>query len=108
MKFSDYLKSNIISKGKIQIVPTRTKDILENIKEKDVLDKINTLLTEANKKLKRDFPSYTQMKYKFVVDEENKLDEMNIDEEKKEKLKKRWLTLNSELAKIQMDWEEKN
>jgi len=106
---SDDLEKNSIRSGRIEIVTTRTKDLLETVNlEKDVVTKINRLLNEANKKLRRDVP-LLQLKYKFVSEEvkPKKLDELNLDEEKREKIKKRWLTLNSELTKIQMEWEEK-
>ena len=47
-------------------------------------------------------------KLQDVISNARLLDESKIDVEKREKIKKRWLTLNSELVKIQMDWEEKN
>ena len=115
MKLKDYLnlssldvEKNSIRSGKIELVSTKTKDLLEtNLLGEDVVSKINRLLNEANKKLKRDAP-FQQVRYKFVSEETlaKNVDD-KIDESKKEIIKKRWLTLNSELAKIQMDWEEK-
>ena len=115
MKLKDYFnfvssseETNSITSDKIEQASTKTKDLLEpSTLKKDVVSKINRLLNEANKKLKRDVP-FQQIKYKFVSeDTPAKNVDDKIDESKKEIIKKRWLTLNSELAKIQMEWEEK-
>lgn len=115
MKLLKYLNNvinetekNIIRTGKIQLVEQPdVNNLLPSLKEKKLIKKIDRLLSEANRKLKRDVP-YGRHKFAFVLEEENGIDKIKTDEDTKDKIKKRWLVLNSELAKIQMDWEEKN